>query len=474
MKRIWILLLAALVLLGSGCRAREGEPSSPESLPEPENFREGPLPSGAGEETAGRDELSAEPGTASQEENLLLREGVRLSSGGEELLDGEEGTTLPSGSLTVDFSGEEQILWGEGVFTGPGELTVSREGEILYRQELEAGRRLFWLGEAAETLTFSWRGEGRWAELALFDTGPEEESFILSGYYPVSGSISQAPPEEAVTDRLTDVFLISGAAWGESGQVEIVDEGYSAALENLRQAQSHGVRVWSTLMPRGALVRQGTAGNLMDTPEKRLALAQAVAEHAGEYGLDGVDLDWEFPRGEEWEYFSLWLPELAEALHREGRLLCLTLYPDRADFPEEELAAVAACVDRVNVMAYDLFDREGRHSTYETALSALSAFRQMGFAPEKLCLGLPLYGRPADGSARWDLYNTLTAEDPADNWQGDSYFNGLYLLQDKTLAALEEGCCGVMLYHLDCDVSPGDGRWVLGALWELGQALHRN
>ena len=182
--------------------------------------------------------------------------------------------------------------------------------------------------------------------------------------------------------------------------------------------------------------------------EIRQKLVQSMVDFCTEQNLAGVDIDWEFPAEDQWDEFSDLIVELSSALSSSGKRLSLAFYPEDVNLSSEAIKAI----HKVNVMAYDQFDEQGRHSTYETALDSIDYFLSLGFEAEQLSLGIPAYGRPLSGEAVWPLYT-----DYADqliggiNLLNDNYFNSPQLAQDKTLLARQEGLQGVFLYHLGCD-----------------------
>ena len=189
---------------------------------------------------------------------------------------------------------------------------------------------------------------------------------------------------------------------------------------------------------------------MLDTAEERKQLIQSIADFAAEYQLSGIDIDWEFPLETEWADFSAFLVELEGVLSSADVQLSLALYPEDISLSQQAIAAL----DRVHVMAYDQFDEQGFHSTLQTAQDAIDYFIDLGFTPSQLCLGIPAYGRPPDGSAQWVFYrdidpDSMKGKNP--NLVGDIYFNSPSLALQKQELAKEEKLSGVMVYQLLCD-----------------------
>lgn len=272
-----------------------------------------------------------------------------------------------------------------------------------------------------------------------------ESELLLCSYLPVA-SLSE-PLEDLQTniDALDYLILNTGVYWNSEGKLEISDD-FISVWETL-----HGqTELWCTVNPKGELIREQNAGTVLDTVEKRKQLVQSIADFAAEYQLSGIDIDWEFPLETEWADFSAFLVELEGVLSSADVQLSLALYPEDISLSQQAIAAL----DRVHVMAYDQFDEQGFHSTLQTAQDAIDYFIDLGFAPSQLCLGIPAYGRPLDGSAQWVFYrdidpDSMKGKNP--NLVGDIYFNSPSLALQKQELAKKEKLSGVMVYQLLCD-----------------------
>ncbi|WP_290382475.1 glycoside hydrolase family 18 protein [Paramuribaculum intestinale] len=129
------------------------------------------------------------------------------------------------------------------------------------------------------------------------------------------------------------------------------------------------------------------------------------------YGLDGIDIDWEYPTSssagissspEDTENYTLLMRQLRETLGPDRLLTLATIWSAKyIDFE-----AILPYVDFVNIMSYDMSpassgrphaplyasEASGNHS----ADSAYRAHLAAGIPAEKLVLGLPFYGRGVD------------------------------------------------------------------------------
>ena len=284
----------------------------------------------------------------------------------------------------------------------------------------------------------------------------QEASFTLCAYLPVSsmtqGAAAVAEEYAGSIAALDYLVLNTGAYWDKDGTLSLSDE----LLDAIKILQEK-TDLWCTVNPQGTLIREGTAGQSIDSPQERQALAQEIAAFAEQYGLAGIDIDWEFPLDDEWEDFSSFLIALKDTLSRNSEpvALSLALYPEEIALSEEAIAAL----DRIHVMAYDQFDSEGFHSTMQAAEDAVAYFTALGASPQQLVLGIPAYGRPLDGSAQWVFYKdidpaAISGENP--DLVGDISFNSAATAAQKTQYALEQNLSGVMVYQLLCDRNDQD------------------
>ena len=134
-----------------------------------------------------------------------------------------------------------------------------------------------------------------------------------------------------------------------------------------------------------------------------------------EFGLDGIDIDWEYPTSpaagisyspEDTGNFTMLMKDLRQVL---GDGLLLT-FASAASAEYVDFTAVEPYVDFVNIMAYDMATAPKHHSAlYESEISggmtsdkAARAHMAAGMPEHKLVLGMPFYGR---GSGRYADFN---------------------------------------------------------------------
>jgi chitinase len=165
-----------------------------------------------------------------------------------------------------------------------------------------------------------------------------------------------------------------------------------------------------------------------------------------QYGLDGVDMDWEYPDGgASSNNYSLLMQQLSTALHSRGKILTAAVVASGGSSIQNN---VFGYVDFLNLMAYD--GGGSNHSTYEYAESSLNYWIGRGLPANKAVLGVPFYGRSPETA-----YNTLLANGAssfADSFNGIGY-NGITTIKRKTNLAFDRAGGGIMIWELSQDVN---------------------
>lgn len=238
-------------------------------------------------------------------------------------------------------------------------------------------------------------------------------------------------------------------------------ENAATARQIIRDAHKNGVRV---LLAVGGWNYQGvplesTFVKATETAEKREKLAASLVAMCDDFGFDGIDMDWEYPRtgtASQKQYESLML-SLAKKLHPQGRLLTTAViggvdasghsyYDTSAHTP-----AVIQAVDWINVMAYDA--NEGEHSTFSFMTNCYYHWRNTRGVPAgKIVLGVPFYARPGGVS-----YDALVKADPqapyhdSIRYQGTQvWYNGMETIRQKAWFA-RQNAGGVMIWEVTQD-----------------------
>ena len=166
----------------------------------------------------------------------------------------------------------------------------------------------------------------------------------------------------------------------------------------------------------------GRFSEMASDDQRRMSFAQDCLRVVEEFGLDGIDIDWEYPTSdmagisaspEDRENFNLLMRDLREVLG-EDRLLTLasSAYAEYIDF-----FACEKYLDFVNIMTYDMANAPYHHAalyasenTKGCCEGAVKAHVEAGVPVEKLVLGMPFYGRGGTSMPRFVDYKDIKAE----------------------------------------------------------------
>ncbi len=243
-------------------------------------------------------------------------------------------------------------------------------------------------------------------------------------------------------DKLTHInysFLLPNS----DGSLRPLDN-VSKMQQIVSLAQAQGVKV---LIAVGGWMDGNDSAftTLAANPSTRAAFINNLVNFVNQYNLDGVDMDWEYPReGSEPQNYELLMQELGQAMHSRGKLLTAAVVVSGWN-ADGVLSGVFDDVDFLNIMAYDGPD----HSTMAQATGGLDYWLGRGLPKDKAVLGVPFYSRPQAQS-----YASLLAQGASpnsDSFQGNNY-NGIPTIKAKTEMALQRAG-GIMMWELSHDTA---------------------
>ncbi|UPK98427.1 hypothetical protein LCI18_009362 [Fusarium solani-melongenae] len=198
----------------------------------------------------------------------------------------------------------------------------------------------------------------------------------------------------------------------------------------------------------------------------RRRIAASAVKLLGDWGFDGIDVDWEYPQNAQQaqNYVDL-LKEIRLALDKFSRdnrlnyrfLLTVATAAGPANYNIMKLKAMDQYLDGWHLMAYDYaggWDTTTGHqanvylsssnplSTKFSTDRAINDYVRAGVAPQKILMGIPLYGRSfANTAGLGQTYNGLG---------GGSNENGIYLFKDLprpgAKAAIDKNLMTIITY----------------------------
>ncbi len=225
--------------------------------------------------------------------------------------------------------------------------------------------------------------------------------------------------------------------------------------------QSYGVKV------AFAIGGEGNAANLAGiAADDDLSddFVDNVLDLVTEYGLDGIDLSWQFPdTDDEGELFEDLVKALSSELQDQGILFSIEVVSGLQD--NEEVADVISSdvfdyVDFVNVRAFETEDYDDLHLTTDDLLDVISYWTDRCLIQNKLVVGIPAYAT-GDNATSYSYADVVDQKSDKSTYACDSddrvsidgdyyYFNAIPTVVEKTAYA-QTYAGGVVLMSLTED-----------------------
>ena len=269
-----------------------------------------------------------------------------------------------------------------------------------------------------------------------------EETGESVGYYAGWAAYQGYTPDQIPAEHLTQINYAFAQIDPDTWTITLENPSHDRKnLSALRQLREENPRL-RLLISVGGWSDSKYFSDAAATKARRQTFAESCAAFVKEHGLDGVDLDWEYPvsggaagnihRPADRENFTLLLQELRTQLDRQGRRdgkdYSLTIAGAAGSWYLNQIEAVKAAdiVDHIFLMGYDLHGPWDRYADFNAPLYAPSgaspqgkssvaacveAYLQKGVPAEKIVLGMPLYGYAYQGvsSKGNGLYSTYSS-----------------------------------------------------------------
>ena len=231
------------------------------------------------------------------------------------------------------------------------------------------------------------------------------------------------------------------------------------------KAQNPALRVMLSVGGWGS----GRFSEMAASKENRMAFARDCKRVVEEFGLDGIDIDWEYPTQssakissspQDTENFTLLMRDLRKVLGKQRLVTAATVCnANYIDF-----RSCIQYMDLVNVMAYDMGNAPKHHAAlfpsphagYCTSSQAVEAHLKAGVPREKLVMGVPFYGkgkRDDEGLREYRRSGRLP-EGYAHHWDDEGRFpyitnaQGEFVWGYENARSLAEKCQYILDNHL--------------------------
>lgn len=211
----------------------------------------------------------------------------------------------------------------------------------------------------------------------------------------------------------------------------------------------------------------------LKNPASRSRLVTELIEITNREKLDGIDIDYEYPRTkEDAQNLTIFMNELSKKLRQNQKELSIAVNAKINSFNGTEInnvvyeVAMFKAVDHVNIMAYDGQWDGGYHAENLSPYSFnekivnywTNLFDTHKISRNKLVLGVPFYAQPENPAIKQVSYATIVEKNPANanrdfvQMNGTTYYyNGVKTVQKKTKLAMDHGFGGMMLWEVGHD-----------------------
>jgi chitinase len=267
------------------------------------------------------------------------------------------------------------------------------------------------------------------------------------GYLPTwySGSMDAVP-----YSKLTHINYAFIDPAGDGSLVGLPMSGDARLTSLVQKAHAAGVKV---LISVGGWSDGDDSGfvTMAASSTARTNFVNNLVTFVTNYGLDGVDIDWEYPNAgsSEATNYALMMSQLSTAMHDRGKLLTAAVAAT-AYHGDGILSEVFGYVDFMVLMAYDGGEP---HSSMAYAEGSLDYWSGRGLPKSKTVLGVPFYGR--DSANAYRAYRTIVRDDaqaPYKDLSNGFEYNGLATIKQKTTLSLQRGS-GVGIWELTQDTT---------------------
>jgi chitinase len=298
---------------------------------------------------------------------------------------------------------------------------------------------------------------------------PPAFGFYVVGYFPSYRSVAGVPD---VKFRMCNVVNYAFATLNNTGSLVL---GNATHLMDVKtKARNNGAKIFISISGLAADFKA-----MASTAAGRTSFITQAMGLVRNYGLDGIDMDWEFPRtddGTDITYTNL-MKQLSDSCHL-GSKYYLTAAITAGKYAGAVRDAIKAelwqgnYVDWFNIMSYDDFSTTvpyRHHTDYTLATVSLNYWvNTRGMPAAKAVLGIAGYGRPSGITQTNTVLSYSDILSRGGNPLLDSaivtnggfsnytiYYNGMYTVKRKAMLS-KQMANGIMLWEKSQDAHDGN------------------
>jgi GH18 family chitinase len=305
-----------------------------------------------------------------------------------------------------------------------------------------------------------------------------DNSFKIVAYMP-----SYRDPATVLDHKykmITHLFyaFLSPTATADGSLQALPQAGRFAAVK--AKAKAFNVKFGISIGPATG-ISESTFLTIASSASARANFVKNIVNFAKSNDLDGVDMDWEYPRNNNGgtQAFQSLMQELSIELHKIGKFLSAAVTP--AVYTSTNRDAISQqtfqYVDFFNIMQYDGPNYDSteplNHASYKMSVASLDYWLGTRNLPrEKAVVGMPLYGKNATNGSI--VYKDIEASGADVNLNiatvnGVQYgYNGIATIKQKTQLA-KDRANGIMFWEFSNDTN-NDNSLIKAANDQLGRS----
>lgn len=295
---------------------------------------------------------------------------------------------------------------------------------------------------------------------------PSKPGFVVVSYFPYYRNVNEYP------DRMFRMCTVINYAFADvdaSNKVTISDPQKFDSV--YQKAKLNGAKVFLSISGASSLFASMSASS-----NGRTIFVNDIMQKVQQYHLDGIDIDWEYPKANDGtsENFTLLMQQLSNSLHVDGKyFLTAAITPGiyAGNIRDGIKNEVFQYVDWFNVMVYDDFSTDSKdpyrqHSPYSMAVSSKEYWiDSRGMPKDKFIFGIPIYGRPSGITQSGTTLSYKTILQQGGSPLSDSakvsaggfsdytiYYNGQPTVKKKAVYAHSNGG-GIMFWEMGQDAT---------------------
>ena len=303
-------------------------------------------------------------------------------------------------------------------------------------------------------------------------TTPPPSSYVPDNSFKIVAYMPSYRSPSTITDskykmitHLLYSFLVPNATADGSLQA-LQNPSYFTTLK--AKAKANNIKIGISIGPATG-ISETTYATIAASPTSRANFVKNIVAFANAEGIDGVDMDWEYPRSTTVngvvtpnDNFTSLMRELSTELHKTGKFLSAAVTANvyassnRLGIAEEAYQYI----DFVNIMQYDGAGYDTaeplNHASYKMSVASLNYWlgTSRNLPKAKAVVGIPLYGKSSGGSSI--SFSSIEASGADVNLNvatvnGVSYgYNGIVSVKQKAALA-KDRANGVMFWEFSHD-----------------------